>query len=134
MAKVLPLKGYRIVDFGWVWAGTLLGSILAYYGAEVIKMESRRRLDGMRFGKVFELGDELEKNPNFHNLNRNKLSATLNMSNDEGVELIKKLVKKSDIVIENFSPGALERRGLDYPSMVKIKPDSWFLVAFISIK
>ena len=123
MAKVLPLKGYRIVDFGWVWAGTLLGSILAYYGAEVIKMESRRRLDGMRFGKVFELGDELEKNPNFHNLNRNKLSATLNMSKDEGVELIKKLVKKSDIVIENFSPGAMERRGLDYQSLTKVKPD-----------
>jgi len=66
MAQELPLSGYRIVDFGWVWAGTLLGSILGSYGAEVIKMESKRRIDGMRFGKVFELGEELEKNTFFH--------------------------------------------------------------------
>ncbi|MFH1650963.1 MAG: CoA transferase [Chloroflexota bacterium] len=123
MAKKLPLSGIRVVDFGWVWAGTLLGSILGSYGAEVIKMESKRRLDGMRLGKVFELGEELEKNTFFQNLNRNKLSITLNMSKDEGARLIKELVKKSDIVIENFSPGALERRELDYKNLIKVKPD-----------
>ncbi len=69
----LPLSGYRVVDFGWVWAGTVLGHILADHGAEVIKVESRRRLDGMRLGKVFESGDALEANPYFQNLNRNKL-------------------------------------------------------------
>ena len=79
MTGDLPLSGYRVVDFGWVWAGTLVGSILGAYGAEVIKMESRRRIDGMRLGKVFEIGEELEKNPNFLNLNRNKLSITVNM-------------------------------------------------------
>jgi len=123
MSEKLPLSGYRIVDFGWVWAGTLLGSILGSYGAEIIKMESKRRIDGLRFGKVFELGDELEKNTFFQNLNRNKLSVTLDMSKDEGVRLIKELVATADIVIENFSPGVMERRGLDYQSMVKVKPD-----------
>jgi len=119
----LPLSGYRVVDFGWVWAGTLAGSILGAYGAEVIKMESRRRIDGMRLGKVFEIGDELEKNPNFHNLNRNKLSIRVNMAHEEGVRLIKELVKKSHIVIENFTPGTLKKRGLDYASLAEVKSD-----------
>ena len=119
----LPLSGYRVIDFGWVWAGTLAGSILGSYGAEVIKMESRRRIDGMRLGKVFEIGEELEKNPNFHNLNRNKLSARINMAQEKGAKLIKELVKKSDIVIENFTPGTLKKRGLDYASLAKVKPD-----------
>ncbi len=119
----LPLSGYRVIDFGWVWAGTLAGSILGAYGAEVIKMESRRRIDGMRLGKVFEIGDELEKNPNFHNLNRNKLSIRVNMAQEEGVRLIKELVKKSHIVIENFTPGTLQKRGLDYASLAEVKPD-----------
>lgn len=119
----LPLSGYRVVDFGWVWAGTLLGSILGSYGAEVIKMESRRRIDGLRLGKVFKLGDELEKNPYFLNLNRNKLSTRINMAHEEGARLIKELVKKSDIVIENFTPGTLKKRGLDYASLAEVKPD-----------
>ncbi|MBF0278633.1 MAG: CoA transferase [SAR324 cluster bacterium] len=119
----LPLAGYRVVDFGWVWAGTLLGSILGSYGAEVIKMESRRRIDGLRLGKVFKLGDELEKNPYFLNLNRNKLSTRINMAHEEGARLIRELVKKSDIVIENFTPGTLKKRGLDYESLAEVKPD-----------
>ena len=123
MTNNLPLTGYRVVDFGWVWAGTLLGSILGSYGAEVIKIESNHRLDGMRFGKVFELGEELEKNTFFQNLNRNKLSITLDISKEEGRQLIKELIQKSDIVIENFSPGTLERRGLDYSTLAKLKSD-----------
>jgi len=123
MEEKLPLSGYRVADFGWVWAGTLLGSILGSYGAEVIKIESKKRIDGMRFGKVFELGEGLEKNTFFQNLNRNKLSANLNISTEQGVKLFKDLVRKCDIVIENFSPGTLEHRGLDYQNIIKIKPD-----------
>ncbi|MDO8674239.1 MAG: CoA transferase [Dehalococcoidia bacterium] len=123
MTGKLPLSGVRVVDFGWVWAGTLLGSILGSYGAEVIKIESKRRLDGMRLGKVFEVGEGLEKNPFFQNLNRNKLSMTMDMSKDEGVSLLKELVKKSSIVIENFAPGVLARRGLDYRSLEQVKQD-----------
>ena len=87
-----PFKGLRIIDFGWVWAGTVLGHVLADYGAEVIKIESKRRLDGLRFGKVFELGEELEKNTFFHNLNRNKLSITVDFNKPRRADLIKKLV------------------------------------------
>lgn len=119
----LPFTGLRVVDFGWVWAGTLLGHVLADHGAEVIKIESKKRLDGFRLGKVFELGEELEKNPFFYNLNRNKLSITLNISKPEGAALAKELIKKSDIVIENFTPGTMERRGLGYQTLAEIKPD-----------
>jgi len=50
MANKLPFEGIRVVDFGWVWAGTVLGHIMADHGAEVIKIESRKRLDGLRLG------------------------------------------------------------------------------------
>jgi benzylsuccinate CoA-transferase BbsF subunit len=123
MAKELPLQGYRVVDFGWVWAGTVLGHILADYGAETIKVESKRRLDGLRLGRVFELGTALEINPTFHNLNRNKLSITVDMQQPKGVELLKRLISKSDIVVENFTPDVMKKRGLDYDSLVKVKPD-----------
>jgi len=121
--KNLPLKGYRIVDFGWVWAGAVVGHILADYGAETIKVESRRRLDGMRLGRVFELGTTLEINPTFHNLNRNKLSITVDMQHPKGVTLLKRLIGKSDVVVENYTPGVMKKRGLDYDSLISIKPD-----------
>ncbi len=122
MAKQI-FEGLRVVDFGWVWAGTVLGHILADYGAEVIKVESKRRLDGLRLGKVFELGDTLEMNPYFHNLNRNKLSITLDITKEDAVHLIKELVRQSDLVIENFAPGVLDRRGLGYETLASVKPD-----------
>ena len=121
--KKLTFSGLRVVDFGWVWAGTVLGHILADHGAEVIKIESKRRLDGLRLGKVFELGETLEINPWFHNLNRNKLSITIDITKHPGAELIKKLVGKSQVIVENFTPGVLERHGLDYQSLTEIKPD-----------
>ena len=123
MMKELPFEGYRIVDFGWVWAGTVLGHILADYGAEVIKVESKRRLDGLRLGRVFELGTALEINPTFHNLNRNKLSITVNIQKPEGIQILKNLIAKSDIVIENFTPEVMPKRGLDYASLKEVKPD-----------
>lgn len=118
-----PLAGYRVVDFGWVWAGTLLGQVMGLYGAEVIKIESRRHLDGLRLGRVFELGEELEKNTFFQNLNRNKLSATIDISTADGIRLIKELVKKSDVVIENFAPGIMLKNSLDYASLAAVRPD-----------
>jgi len=123
MANKLPFEGIRIVDFGWVWAGTVLGHIMADHGAEVIKIESRKRLDGLRLGRVFELGDTLELNPAFHNNNRSKMSITLDWASPQGYEIIKKLIQKADVVNENFSVGTLEKHGLGYEDIKKIKPD-----------
>ena len=75
-----PLSGYRVLDFGWVLAGAIPGMVLADMGAEVIKVETRQRLDYMRQGRPI-IGTERdpEQHPMFHNVNRSKLSVTLNL-------------------------------------------------------
>ena len=119
-----PLSGYRVLDFGWVLAGALPGMVLADMGAEVIKVETRERLDYMRQGRPI-IGDEPdpEQNPMFHNVNRSKLSITLNTSQPEAVELARRLTAKCDVVIENFSPGVMDKLGLGYQELRRVKPD-----------
>jgi benzylsuccinate CoA-transferase BbsF subunit len=119
-----PLDGYRVLDFGWVLAGAIPGMVLADMGAEVIKVESRQRLDYMRMGRPI-VGDQPdpEQHPMFHNVNRNKLSITLNTMHQQAVELARKLVTRCDVVIENFSPGVMDRLGLGYEDLRRIKPD-----------
>src|SRR5919201_4369008 len=119
-----PLDGCRVLDFGWVLAGAIPGMVLADMGAEVIKVESRQRLDYMRMGRPI-VGDQPdpEQNPMFHNVNRNKLSITLNTMHQKGVELARKLVARCDVVIENFSPGVMDRLGLSYEELRRMRPD-----------
>lgn len=118
------LAGCRALDFGWVLAGAIPGMVLADMGAEVIKVETRQRLDYMRMGRPI-VGDrpDPEQNPMFHNVNRGKLSVTLNVGEPEAVELAKRLAARCDIVIENFSPGVMERLGLGYDALRAVKPD-----------
>jgi benzylsuccinate CoA-transferase BbsF subunit len=118
------LHGYRVLDFGWVLAGAIPVMVLADMGAEVIKVETRQRLDYMRMGRPI-IGDQPnpEQHPMFHNVNRNKLSITLNTTHQKGVELARKLVARCDVVIENFSPGVMGRLGLSYEALRRIKPD-----------
>ena len=118
------LAGYRVLDFGWVLAGAIPGMILADMGAEVIKVETRQRLDYMRMGRPI-LGDrpDPEQNPMFHNVNRGKLSVTLNIAKPEAAALAKRLAARCDVVIENFSPGVMARLGLDYAALRAVKPD-----------
>jgi benzylsuccinate CoA-transferase BbsF subunit len=129
--SALPLGNYRIVDLGTAWAGPQAGQILADMGAEVVKVETRIRLDGLRLGRpIIEDdaagGDEglwPELQPVFHGLNRNKLSITLNLKTPEGLGLIRKLIARSDVVLNNYSPGVLGRLGLDYLELRKVRPD-----------
>ena len=118
------LTGYRVLDFGWVLAGAIPGMVLADMGAEVIKVETRQRLDYMRLGRPI-VGDhpDPEQNPMFHNVNRGKLSVTLNIAEPDAVELAQLLVAECDVVIENFSPGVMDRLGLGYETLRAIKPD-----------
>ena len=119
-----PLSGYRVLDFGWVLAGAIPGMVLADMGAEVLKVETRQRMDYMRLGRPI-IGDEPdpEQHPMFHNVNRGKLSITLNTTKPEAIWLIKGLVAHCDVVIENFSPGVMERLGLSYDVLYAIKPE-----------
>jgi benzylsuccinate CoA-transferase BbsF subunit len=119
-----PLDGYRVLDFGWVLAGAIPGMVMADMGAEVIKVETRHRLDYMRQGRPI-IGTERdpELNPMFHNVNRSKLSITLNTTHSEAVELARLLAARCDVVIENFSPGVMSRLGLGYEDLRRVKPD-----------
>ena len=125
------LERYRVVDMGNVLAGPLVSQLMADMGAEVIKVETRTRLDGTRRGRPI-VGEDIaggdrgqwpELQPLFHCLNRNKLGITVNIREPRGLALVKELVCISDVVISNNSPGVMDRLGLGYPVLRSIKPD-----------
>jgi benzylsuccinate CoA-transferase BbsF subunit len=121
----LPLFDIRILDFGQMWAGPHLSQWLAVMGAEVIKVETRLRLDFMRMIGIppgFER-DNYNAGTAFASLNYGKKSITLNMNEPRAQELARKLVKISDIITENFGGAILERWGLGYEDLKKLKAD-----------
>ena len=114
-----PLKGVRVVELTKVWAGPYAGKMLAHLGAEVIKIESMSNLDEMRaYGGV-----DINSAPYFLSINQEILSVQVNMKTDEGLALVKRMIGEADILIDNIRPGAMERSGLDYENLKKIKPD-----------
>lgn len=118
-----PLAGVRVADFTWVGAGSYMTKLLAEHGADVIKVESRSRLDGLRRNPPFKDGVPGENRSGyFADRNTNKRGICLNLKSDEGREIAKRLVEVSDIVANNFSPGAMERFGLGYETLADIKP------------
>ncbi len=122
--KARPLAGVRVVDFGWVWAGAVPGHILADLGAEVIKIESASPLDYMRQGRpIVGTAKDPEQNPMFQNVNRGKSSMCIKLDHPEARAVLKDLVAVSDVVIENFSPGVMEKFGLAYADLQPVRPD-----------
>ena len=125
------LGRYRVIDMGNVLAGPLVSQFMADMGAEVIKVETRTRLDGTRRGRPI-VGEDIaggdrgqwpELQPLFHCLNRNKLGITVNIREPQGLALVKELVAVSDVIINNNSPGVMDRLGLGYSVLRSIKPD-----------
>jgi crotonobetainyl-CoA:carnitine CoA-transferase CaiB-like acyl-CoA transferase len=108
----MALTGIRVVDFTWVVAGPVATRMLADNGAEVIKVE--RKIPGYMGPRKVGLQPDL---------NRNKLSVAINMAEPRGIELARRLVKISDLVIDNFSARVMRGWGMDYESLRKIKPD-----------
>jgi crotonobetainyl-CoA:carnitine CoA-transferase CaiB-like acyl-CoA transferase len=114
-----PLEGVRVLEITKVWAGPYSGKMLAHLGAEVIKVESATNLDEMRaYGGV-----DVNSAPYFLSINQEILSVQVNMKTEEGLDLVRQMVAKSDIVIDNIRPGAMERSHLGYEDLKKIKPD-----------
>ena len=107
------LKGFRILDFTWMLAGPYATRILADFGAEVIKVQSKKTVRGA----------ESNLTGYFNHWNRNKRSITLNMSHPEARELVLKLSKISDVVIENFSPRVMSNWGLNYERLKEVRHD-----------
>ncbi|ANB11740.1 hypothetical protein AWJ20_4562 [Sugiyamaella lignohabitans] len=123
----LPLDGVRVLDLSRVLAGPFCTQILADYGADVIKIEQPGVGDETRFwraageGKIWK--DEYPLMSLYYaSINRNKRSVTVNMKNEKGIEVIKKLARESDILVANFLPGKLESMGLGYEDLKKENP------------
>ncbi|HTE87127.1 MAG TPA: CoA transferase, partial [Dehalococcoidia bacterium] len=125
----LPLKGVRVIDFSWIVAGPQATRILADFGAEVIRVEYKGRVDSIRIGMTSPPADPSSPNGSgmFNNLNRNKLSATANLNHPQGLDLIRRLIAVSDAVVENFSSRVMEQRGLSYEAMAAVNPGIIYL-------
>ena len=123
------MAGLRCIELCWVWAGPLIGQTLADLGAEVIKVESRGRFDPYRTrgleSRRGELPEEvrLESSPSFHSLNRNKIGMTIDLKDARGLDVMKRLLARSDLLINNFTAGTLDRLGLTDAVMHKANPD-----------
>ena len=119
------LKNIRIADFSWVWAGPYGTLLLSFLGAEIIKIESHARIDQTRQGSI-TTGDDFEDfnaSPTFNNANLNKKSISLDLKSQYGIELAKKIVGTSDVVVENMRPGVMNKLGLGYNDLAKVKQD-----------
>ena len=123
-APQLPLEGVRIVDFTAFWAGPAATQAMAALGAEVVKVESVQRPDGMRFTTVRppSVDQWWEWCPVFHGANSGKRSITLDLNREEGKALVERLVADADAVVENFTPRVLETFGLDWPVVHELNP------------
>jgi benzylsuccinate CoA-transferase BbsF subunit len=119
----LPLEGVRIADFTWAWAGPYATELLAFLGAEVIKIESSHRPDHARI-RSLTLGlstKNLDNSPVFNDLNLNKMSLALDLRKPEAIDIARKLVAVSDVVTENYRPGVMDKLGLGYDVLKSIK-------------
>ena len=113
------LSGVRVLDFGRYIAGPYCGAILAEYGAEVIRVEKR---GGSEDRFVSPLGGDSE-GALFTQMNRNKLSITVDPTSPEGREVVRRLVATADVVIANLPPSTLIAMGLDHDSLKTVRPD-----------
>ncbi len=107
------LNGLRVLDFTWMLAGPYATRMFADFGAEVIKIQSKKTAKGA----------ESNMTGYFNTWNRNKRSITLDMSHSEAKEIFLKLVAKSDILIENFSPRVMKNWGLNYNKLSEVNPN-----------
>jgi CoA:oxalate CoA-transferase len=119
MLEQRPLAGIRVIDLTRVLAGPFCTMNLADLGAEVIKIEMPGRGDDSRgFAPIMPSGDS----GYFYSVNRGKKSVTLDLRTPDGVALMLKLAGKADVVVENFSPGTMERFGAGYPQLSAANP------------
>lgn len=122
-AEEMALSGIRIVDLGAGAIEPLATSYLADFGAEVIKVESYTKLDFARGTELFVGPRDPDRNLSFGRYNQNKLSVLINLKHPKGVALVKRLVSIADVVAENFTVGVIDRLGLSYGELKKVKPD-----------
>jgi formyl-CoA transferase len=116
--KKRPLEGLRILEMGQLLAGPFAAVLLAWFGAEIIKIEPPGQGDPLRTWRSQYKGTALW----WYILGRNKKSVTVNLRSAEGQDIVRRLVDKVDVVLENFKPGTMEKWGLGYEDLKKINP------------
>jgi crotonobetainyl-CoA:carnitine CoA-transferase CaiB-like acyl-CoA transferase len=119
------LSRLRVLDLSRIFAGPWAGQMLADFGADVIKVERPQHGDDVRqqgFRLKDREGRETTETSSFLAMNRGKRSVTIDLANEAGQDLVRRLAAKSDVVIENFKVGDLGRYGLDYKSLSRINP------------
>lgn len=122
------LTGIRVIDFTWIGAGSYTTKMLADLGADVIKIETSKRLDTLRVAKPYK--DKIpgiNRSGYFADRNSSKRSITVNVKNEEGLAIVKRLIADAHVVTNNFTPGVMEKLGLGYEAIKEIKPDIVFL-------
>jgi benzylsuccinate CoA-transferase BbsF subunit len=122
VTKKTPLDGIRVVSLGTGGVVPDCVKTLGEMGADVIKIESKQNLDFVR-----TIGGDINSVPGFNEINRNARSFGVNLKTAAGADLVKTLVTQSDVLTENFRAGAVEKLGLDYESVRRIKPDIVYL-------
>jgi len=115
----MPLEGLTVIEFANILAAPLVGSFMADFGANVIKVEMPKIGDSMRATYLFPKG----RSPHWLHIGRNKKSVTLNLKTKEGQEIAKKLAAKADVVLFNFRPEVLEKWNLDADTLHQINPN-----------
>ena len=113
-----PLEGIKIIDLSQAYAGPFATQNLADHGAEVIKIERPGAGDQVRTWKPIKNGES-----GFHvMLNRNKKGMTLDLKQEDGKEILRKLLADADVIVENYKLGVMDRLGFSYEEMKKINP------------
>lgn len=132
--RTLPLDGIRVFDFTSYWAGPCVTQILAWLGADVVKIESTQRPDGTRLSSAYTTFDDRpwERMPLNHSVNTGKRGITLDLTRRAGLELARRLVDRCDILVENYSPRVVERFGLipdedARPDLIVARMPAWGL-------
>ena len=119
-----PLDGIRVLDMTWAWAGPFCTMNLAHMGADVIRLESEVRPDLYRRLSVFptDMDEGINRSGMFNQWNQDKSSIGVDLSKPAGIELVKALVAESDVLVQNFATGVMERLGLSYDVLAAINP------------
>ena len=121
----MPFDDVKVLDLSTFWAGAYLTFFLGAFGADITKVESIQRPDGFRYsGAYAHEGDRwYERSGMWQATNLNKRDITLDLNSDDGRDLALRLVHDADVVVENFSPRVVEQFGLDYESLIALKPN-----------
>ena len=120
----LPLAGVKVLDFSWAIVGGTVTKLLGDFGAEVVKVESAKRMSLERLMPTVSVSkpDNPDDKPWFAHVNTSKLSFRLDLSNPASRPLVDALVDWADVVVENFSPGTMDKLGLGYEALKARKP------------